>query len=42
MTNVNVLVLYYSSYGHIEMMAQAQAEGVSPHSAGSRCGQARA
>jgi NAD(P)H dehydrogenase (quinone) len=27
MTNVNVLVLYYSSYGHIEMMAQAQAEG---------------
>jgi len=28
MTNVNVLVLYYSSYGHIEMMAQAQAEGV--------------
>jgi NAD(P)H dehydrogenase (quinone) len=27
MTNVNVLVLYYSSYGHVEMMAQAQAEG---------------
>ena len=27
MTNVNVLVLYYSSYGHIEMMAHAQAEG---------------
>ena len=27
MTNVNVLVLYYSSYGHIELMAQAQAEG---------------
>ncbi len=24
----NVLVLYYSSYGHIEVMAQAQAEGV--------------
>ena len=23
----NVLVLYYSSYGHIEVMAQAQAEG---------------
>jgi NAD(P)H dehydrogenase (quinone) len=23
----NVLVLYYSSYGHIELMAQAQAEG---------------
>jgi NAD(P)H dehydrogenase (quinone) len=27
MTDVNVLVLYYSSYGHIEIMAQAQAEG---------------
>ena len=27
MTDVNVLVLYYSSYGHIEMMAQAQAAG---------------
>jgi NAD(P)H dehydrogenase (quinone) len=27
MPNVNVLVLYYSSYGHIELMAQAQAEG---------------
>jgi NAD(P)H dehydrogenase (quinone) len=25
---VNVLVLYYSSYGHIEQMAAAQAEGV--------------
>jgi NAD(P)H dehydrogenase (quinone) len=25
----NVLVLYYSSYGHIEQMAAAQAEGVS-------------
>jgi NAD(P)H dehydrogenase (quinone) len=24
----NVLVLYYSSYGHIELMARAQAEGV--------------
>jgi NAD(P)H dehydrogenase (quinone) len=24
---VNVLVLYYSSYGHIEQMAAAQAEG---------------
>ena len=24
----HVLVLYYSSYGHIEMMAQAEAEGV--------------
>ncbi|HWX32661.1 MAG TPA: NAD(P)H:quinone oxidoreductase [Steroidobacteraceae bacterium] len=24
----NVLVLYYSSYGHIEIMARAQAEGV--------------
>jgi NAD(P)H dehydrogenase (quinone) len=24
----NILVLYYSSYGHIEQMAQAQAEGV--------------
>jgi hypothetical protein len=23
----NVLVLYYSSYGHIELMAGAQAEG---------------
>jgi len=23
----NVLVLYYSSYGHIELMAHAQAEG---------------
>src|SRR6185437_12294428 len=23
----NVLVLYYSSYGHLEIMAQAQAEG---------------
>ena len=23
----NVLVLYYSSYGHLEVMAQAQAEG---------------
>ena len=23
----NVLVLYYSSYGHIEAMAYAQAEG---------------
>jgi len=23
----NVLVLYYSSYGHIELMARAQAEG---------------
>jgi len=23
----NVLVLYYSSYGHVELMAQAQAEG---------------
>jgi len=27
MPNVNILVLYYSSYGHIELMAQAQAEG---------------
>jgi NAD(P)H dehydrogenase (quinone) len=29
----NVLVLYYSSYGHIELMARAQAEGVAriPH-----------
>jgi NAD(P)H dehydrogenase (quinone) len=27
MTNVSVLVLYYSSYGHIELMAHAQAEG---------------
>src|SRR6202012_853224 len=25
---INVLVLYYSSYGHIEIMAHAQAEGV--------------
>ena len=25
----NVLVLYYSSYGHIELMARAQAEGAS-------------
>ena len=25
----NVLVLYYSSYGHIEAMAHAQAEGAS-------------
>jgi len=24
----NILILYYSSYGHIEAMAQAQAEGV--------------
>jgi NAD(P)H dehydrogenase (quinone) len=23
----DILVLYYSSYGHIEVMAQAQAEG---------------
>jgi NAD(P)H dehydrogenase (quinone) len=28
MPHVNVLILYYSSYGHIELMAQAQAEGV--------------
>ena len=26
---VNVLVLYYSSYGHLEQMAYAQSEGVS-------------
>jgi flavodoxin len=24
----NILIVYYSSYGHIEAMAQAQAEGV--------------
>jgi NAD(P)H dehydrogenase (quinone) len=27
MPQVNVLILYYSSYGHIELMARAQAEG---------------
>jgi NAD(P)H dehydrogenase (quinone) len=27
MPHVNVLILYYSSYGHIELMARAQAEG---------------
>jgi len=27
MTKVKILVLYYSSYGHIEQMAHAQAEG---------------
>lgn len=27
MPHVNTLILYYSSYGHIELMAQAQAEG---------------